>query len=77
MRDSDINLFYERAAALASVTCQAKRMAGLLSELRDLIRPTNREDMLEQLDRLESELSRSQGVLSEPASTIDQIDQLG
>jgi len=75
LSDPGKNLFYERAVASASVASQAKRLDFLLGELRRIMEPTNRMDLLSQFDRLESELSSAQRVLTEHSTTIEQIEQ--
>jgi archaellum component FlaC len=43
--------------------------------LRQIIKPLNRTDLLDQFDRIKSELSGAQAILTEHPSTIEQIEQ--
>jgi O-acetyl-ADP-ribose deacetylase (regulator of RNase III) len=69
------NLFYERAAALASVASQSKRLDELLGELQKAVGATNRKDLIGQFDALKAELGRASTALAQPYSSIAQIEQ--
>jgi len=75
VQETDLNLFYEQAVALASVSCQTKRLASLLDELRGIIEPIHRKDLLERVEGLRTELFHAQDVLAEHPSSLEQIEQ--
>ena len=75
VQERDRNLFYERAVALASISCQTKRLASLLDELRGFIEPIQRKDLLERVEGLRTELFHAQDVLAERPSSLEQIEQ--
>ncbi len=63
VKESDLNLFYERAVALASVSTQGKRLNTLLAELQRMVEPMQEPDLTRRLAELQSELTRAQTVL--------------
>jgi O-acetyl-ADP-ribose deacetylase (regulator of RNase III) len=74
--ESNLNLFYERAAALASIYTQSKRLNVLFDELDNIIIKLNKPNLCKQLFMLKSELQRGQEVLSEQPENMEKMEQI-
>lgn len=75
-RESVLNVFYERAVALASVSTQSKRLSALLAELRRIIEPMQKSELTRRVVELQSELTRAQGILAESPASLEHLEQL-
>ncbi len=74
--ENDLNIFYERAVALASVSTQSKKLSTLLDELRRIVDRMNRPELTKRVSELQSEISNAQGILSENAASLEQLEEL-
>ena len=70
--ETDLNVLYERAVALASVASQSKKLASLLSELHKVAQTLNRPDLSKRFTDLQAEVSQAGTLLSE--SQFEKLD---
>lgn len=76
LRESDLNVFYERAVALASVSTQSKRLSTLLAELQRIVERMQKPDLARRVVELQSELTRAQSILAESPASLEHLEQL-
>lgn len=74
--ETDVNRFYERATAVAAMASQGRRMKELLSELRRMIKPMQRPDLIRQMVDLEAQLTQAMQILAERPDTLEGMDEL-
>jgi O-acetyl-ADP-ribose deacetylase (regulator of RNase III) len=76
VKESDLNLFYERVAALASVSSQSSKLNGVLNELHTIVERMNKPELTRRLTELQAELLRAQNILAESPQNLEQLDKL-
>jgi O-acetyl-ADP-ribose deacetylase (regulator of RNase III) len=76
VRNEDLNLFYERAVGLASVSTQSKRLNILLAELEKIVSRMNLPSLLKQVAELQIELKRAQGTLLENPEDFERLSEI-
>jgi O-acetyl-ADP-ribose deacetylase (regulator of RNase III) len=74
--ESAINVFYERATSLASLSTQSKRLGGLLAELSLIVEHMNNPALAKRVFSLRIELENAQAILSEHPDNIQRIDEI-
>lgn len=74
--ESDLNLFYERVVALASVSSQSSKLSSLLTELHRIVEPMQKPDLTRRVVELQSELLRAQHILAESPKNLEELDKL-
>lgn len=62
---TNLNVFYERAVALASISTQAKRTDALLAELKQIVTTLNLPTAIEQIESLKLDLQQAQVILDQ------------
>jgi O-acetyl-ADP-ribose deacetylase (regulator of RNase III) len=76
VREIDLNLFYERAVALASLSTQSKRLNTLMNELAKIVGQMNKPSLSKRVADLQVELERAQGVLAEKAENLERLEEI-
>lgn len=76
IEESELNLFYERAVALASVSSQGKRLNALLAELRNVAEEIQQPGIAKDIRQLQAQLIQAQQVMTQNSATSDNLDQL-
>jgi O-acetyl-ADP-ribose deacetylase (regulator of RNase III) len=84
-REDIVNVFHERAAGIASLLTQSKRLDQLLAELETLAAGSRQPELRERLDGLRRDLRDAEGVLAQspldqPTETLEpsgHLDTLG
>lgn len=76
VQERDLNLFYERAVALASVSMQSKRMNVLLAEMGKIVDRMNMPSLSKRVAELQNELERAQGVLIEEPGDFEALSEI-
>jgi O-acetyl-ADP-ribose deacetylase (regulator of RNase III) len=72
----ELNLFYERAAALASLSTQTKQLNKLVDELGQTVDRMNVPLLSERVASLKAALELAQGTLSEQPQTIERLEKI-
>lgn len=72
----DLNIFYERATSLASLSVQAKRLQILISELSSMVREMGRPDLANRIAELQDALLQAQDTLMEQPTSIERLEQI-
>lgn len=73
---TDLNIFYENAVAIASLLSQSKRLNALLEEVKKIIAGMNQPNILQHLRELENDLRKAQGVLDTSTSSARILSNL-
>ncbi len=76
VREIDMNVFYERAVALASLSTQSKRLNTLLSELARITGQMNKPSLSKRVVDLQAELEQAQGILGEKAGNLERLEEI-
>lgn len=76
VEQSALNVFYERAAALASIGTQSGKLAAVLTELRRLVEASHQPDVAARIAQLELDLKRAGAVLAESPRSLGDFDRL-
>lgn len=76
VRNTDIDLFYERAVGLAAVSTQSKRLNTLLAEMEKIVGRMNRPSLSKRVVELQIELRRAQGTLLEKPEDFDHLNEI-
>ncbi len=76
IRDSDLNLFYERAVALASVSTQSKRLHTLLGELARIVSQLDSPSLSKRVTDLQSDLDHAQEIMAERSDSLKGIEEI-
>jgi len=74
--EDELNLFYERAVALASISSQGNQLNSLLLQLEGMVQDMQQPELLRLVGVIKSELSQAQTVLAENPASLEQLDQL-
>ncbi len=74
--ESDINVFYERAVALASISTQSQRLDNLLAELESIVSKMNLPALSERVLDLQNDLKHAQKALTEHPDTLERLEQI-
>ena len=74
--ENDLNLFYERAAALASISSQGRQLNSLLVQLEGLVQEMQQPELHQLVGVIKTELSQAQMVLAEKPVSVEQLDEL-
>jgi hypothetical protein len=74
--EDDLSLFYERAAALASISSQGKQLNSLLVQVEELVQEMQQPELLNLVGVIRTELSQAQTVLAEKSVSLEQLDEL-
>jgi O-acetyl-ADP-ribose deacetylase (regulator of RNase III) len=73
---SDINLFFERAAALASISSQSQKLNAIVEELEGIVRQMNTPSLLERVVDLQTALAHAKDILAERPTDLNQLEQI-
>jgi O-acetyl-ADP-ribose deacetylase (regulator of RNase III) len=73
---SNLNTFYERAVALASVSTQSKQLNVLLSDLENIIGRINKPNLIKRFTELRFELEKTQKVFEERPESLERLEQI-
>lgn len=76
VKQSDINLFYERAVGLASVSTESERLGTLLSELDTIVQRTGNATLINGLSELSSKLTSARNILKESSQTVEELEDV-
>lgn len=76
VKESDLNLYYERSVALASVSSQAEHLNVLLGELAIAIGQMSNPSLSRRVSALQAELEHGLTILSEKPETFEQVDEI-
>lgn len=76
VKESDLNIFYERAVALATVSTQSKKLGLMLAELDKIVTKANRADLRHLVNNLRGELVKAESVLSEHPRDFEHFEQI-
>jgi hypothetical protein len=76
VRAQDLNTFYERFVALASISTESKRLVCLFEEFGRIAGTRNKPDLLARIDGIRRELDACREVLSRRPETVEQADHL-
>ncbi len=73
---SDLNIFYENAVAVASLLSQSKRLNSLLTEMETIVTGMDKPNLLRRLRELGQDMQKAQGILDTGSATARQISHL-
>lgn len=76
VKESDLNLFYERAVANASVYTQSKRLNSLVTELKGIVDNMNKPYLLKRITELETELTDAQSIFTRNQKSFEHLEQI-
>jgi O-acetyl-ADP-ribose deacetylase (regulator of RNase III) len=76
VKESDLNLFYERAVARASVYTQSKRLNSLVAELKGIVDNMNKPSLSKRIAELETELTYAQSIFAEKQTSLEHLEQI-
>lgn len=76
VRNSDLNLFYERAVGLASISTQSKRLTILLAEMERIVSRMNRPSLSKRVAELQIELKHAQGILADTPENFESLREV-
>ena len=74
--DRDLNVFYERAVAAASLATQSKRLGILLYELARIVGQMNNPSLSQRIADLQIELKQAQGILAERSESLERLEDI-
>ncbi len=74
--NEDLNVFYEHAVALASISAQSKRLSALLLELRQIVDRMSLPQLSRKISELMTELTLAQENLSDNRSNLNEKEPL-
>ena len=75
-REQDINLFYERAVSLASISFQSKHLSNLLDELAKIVDQMNKPSLSKRVSELQVELFDSDKILEDSPLTLKNLEDI-
>jgi O-acetyl-ADP-ribose deacetylase (regulator of RNase III) len=76
VKDSDLNLFYERVVGLSSISAQSKKLEAVLNEHRSIVEDAQKPELTRHYVELQSELTRAQSILTESSVTLENLTEL-
>jgi O-acetyl-ADP-ribose deacetylase (regulator of RNase III) len=76
VREQDLNLFYERATSLASLSTQAKRLGTLVTELKQIVDGMNVPSLSVRIADLQMALEQAKDILSEQPENIERLERI-
>lgn len=76
VQQQDLNVFYERSVALATLATQSRRLGTLFDELSRLVSAQRQPELLSKIDELRQQLEHSQRVLVQHPETLEQLVRL-
>ncbi len=76
VRNSDLNLFYERAVGLASISTQSKRLNALLEEVERIVGRMNAPLLSKRVAELQAELQHAQGILAGMPENVEPLREI-
>ena len=76
IRERDLDLFYERAVALASVSTQSERLLQLFGDLARIVSNMDKPGLSKRIAELQADLENANAVLSEKAESFERLDQI-
>ncbi len=74
--EDELNIFYERASALASLSTQTKRLNNLVSELNKIIDNFNEPELSKKMSDLQNALEKAQNNYKEKPGTLERLEQI-
>ena len=74
--EDEVNLFYERATALASLSTQTKRLKSLVTELHQVVGRINAPLLSERVADLQTALEQAQDTLAEQPGSLERLEQI-
>jgi O-acetyl-ADP-ribose deacetylase (regulator of RNase III) len=72
----DLNVFYERAVALASLSTQTKRLNNLVTELGHIVNGMDVPLLSKRVADLQAALKQTQRALAEQPGTLERLDEI-
>ena len=76
VRNSDLNLFFERAVGMASISTQSKRLNTLLAEIERIVGRMNTPALSQRVVELQVELKRAQRVLVDTPEDFEPLHEV-
>jgi O-acetyl-ADP-ribose deacetylase (regulator of RNase III) len=76
VRQSDLNLFYERAVALASVSAQSKRLDVLIFELERIVNQMDMPLLSKRVNELHAEIRHARETLAEKPDGLEHWEEI-
>jgi O-acetyl-ADP-ribose deacetylase (regulator of RNase III) len=76
VRNSDLNLFYERAVGLASISIQSKRLNTLLADVERIVGRMNMPSLSKRVAELQVELKHAQGILVDEPENLEPLREI-
>jgi O-acetyl-ADP-ribose deacetylase (regulator of RNase III) len=74
--ESALNVFYERAVSLASLSTQSRRLVSLMSELNTIVGQMNIPTLSKQMSQLQAELEKAQNILAARGGSVENMQEL-
>jgi O-acetyl-ADP-ribose deacetylase (regulator of RNase III) len=76
VKESDLNLFYERAVARASVYTQSQRLNSLVAELKGIVDHMNKPSLSKRIIELQTELTSAQSIFAEKQTSLEHLENI-
>jgi len=76
VQQEDLDTFYDRSVALATLAAQSRRLGTLFDELSRLVNAQGQPDLLPKIDELRRGLADSRGIVDRHPETREQVTQL-
>lgn len=74
--ESDLNQFYERAVALASISTQSRRLNALLGEIESIVGRMNAPSLSKRVSELQVELKRAQAMQADAPENLGPLQEV-
>ncbi len=75
-QERDMNLFYERAASLASISTQSKQLGILLTKIEKVVGELHQHTITKRVRELRNELFYAQKILENRPENLDHLEQI-
>ena len=75
-KESDLNLFYERAVARASVYTQSQRLNSLVTELKGIVDHMNKPSLSKRIIELQTDLTSAQSIFAEKQTSPEHLENI-
>ncbi|WP_415404506.1 macro domain-containing protein [Tateyamaria sp. SN3-11] len=72
----DLEVFYERAVALASASTQSKRLVILLNDLAEIVGKMGNASLNQRILELQRDVQQAQSILSETPEEIERLEEI-
>lgn len=75
-KENDLNIFYERAVALASISTQSRQLGVSLNNLEEAVKEMELPILSKKLGKLQSDLTIAQKILEEKPENLEQLEEI-